>query len=280
LESFFLTVDFKLHPGSDLLVYCPAEVEQNAGLQLSGMPKTQLDQALAFFKEDFPFYHLISNDRIAEMWRILIYLVKHRENDRQTFELREDSLQKTKAQLIAEFDQANPAVLQALAQLWNHILAPANLEFDVSAARVPIQLTDNLEAWIRRRDTGERVPYSMLSTGIRNFIFRIGHLYLLYFNRQIERGFVLVDEPEDSLFPDFLFELMQIYEEILRDAQGQTRTQLFMATHSPIIAAQFEPYERIILEWGSDGFVTASKGVAPKGDDPNDLSAWRYCATY
>ena len=46
---------------------------------------------------------------------------------------------------------------------------------------------------------------------------------------------------------------------------------MFFATHNPIIAAQFEPYERILLEWDEKGHVQASKGKAPVGDDPNDL---------
>ena len=121
------------------------------------------------------------------------------------------------------------------------------------------------------RGSKQRIDYNRLSTGIRNFLFRIGHLFLLYFNRPVERGFVLIDEPENSLFPDFLFELMSVYEEILRDKSGATHTQLFMATHSPIVAAQFEPHERVVLEWNDEAHVTASKGSAPKGDDPNDV---------
>ena len=44
-----------------------------------------------------------------------------------------------------------------------------------------------------------------------------------------------------------------------------------MATHNPIVAAQFEPHERVVLDWNDDGSVSAHKGVAPKGDDPNDV---------
>lgn len=104
-----------------------------------------------------------------------------------------------------------------------------------------------------------------MSTGIRNFIFKIGHIYSLYFNRTIERGFLLVDEPENSLFPDFLYDLVDIYFQLTKN------TQLFMATHSPIIAAQFEPCERVILEFNDEGFISAHKGITPTGDDPNDL---------
>ena len=78
-------------------------------------------------------------------------------------------------------------------------------------------------------------------------------------------------EPENSLFPDFLYELIDIYKEITTDKDGKNNTQMFFATHSPIIAAQFEPYERIILELNDEGTISAHRGVAPVGDDPNDI---------
>ncbi len=257
-------------PTGDMRVYSPAEAQTNQGPDLGDVPSARLNEALALFKS-FPRGHTISSEHISEMWRVLIFLVKKRENDRQEFETRPESLVKTKGQLIAEFDAANPSVLHGLADLWNRLLAPAGLEFDVQNAQIPVQLTENLQAYIRLASgSHDRVPYGQLSTGIRNFMFRMGHLFLLYFHRKIESGFVLIDEPESSLFPDFLFDLMGLYDEIL-GPPGATNTQLFMATHNPIVAAQFEPYERIVLEWGDDGGVTASKGAAPKGDDPNDL---------
>jgi ABC-type thiamine transport system ATPase subunit len=254
---------------SELLVYSPAEAERSErpGVDASGHPKTSLNEAIEMFTARFPARHVISNERVHEMWSVLVYLVNKREGDRRTFENTAANLQKTKAQLIAEFDGQHPPVLDALGALWNRILAPAGLELDVEGAKIPVQLRENLEAYIRLRGSNQRIPYNALSTGIRNFLFRIGHLFLLYFNRPIERGFVLIDEPENSLFPDFLFELMNVYEEILRDKH----TQLFVATHSPIVAAQFAPEERVVLEWNDDARVTASKGTAPKGDDPNDL---------
>jgi hypothetical protein len=107
--------------------------------------------------------------------------------------------------------------------------------------------------------------YNELSTGIRNFLFRLGYLKALYFQRNITRGFALIDEPENSLFPDLLFDIVETYAGILEN------TQLLMATQSPIVAAQFRPVERCILEFDEDACTTCRRGVAPLGDDPNDL---------
>lgn len=78
---------------------------------------------------------------------------------------------------------------------------------------------------------------------------------------------MLVDEPEASLHPNFLYDIVDVYQSVC------VGSQLFFATHSPIVAAQFKPEERVILEFDENRFVTASRGSAPEGDDPNDPSS-------
>lgn len=254
----------------DLIIYSPSESLNNNLLNLSDVPTTSVNDALKLFN-DFPIYHEISDQNIQQFWTLLIYLIKKREEQQQVFENQSENLSKTKRELLEEFEKTNPKILDKIATLWNKILDKAGLEFDVESASNPIQLTDNLKAYIRLKGTKENIPYSELSTGIRNFIFRVGHIFSLYFNREIANGFLLLDEPENSLFPDFLFELIESYESIVVDKNGNNNTQIFMTTHNPIIAAQFEPHERIILEWENNGTVLAQKGKTPVGDDPNDI---------
>lgn len=255
---------------TDLLIHATAESVTNNQLTISDVPATDLNQALALFS-NFPYYHIINNDTVADFWKILIYLIKKRENEREEYENKAENLDKTKSQLIKEFEEINPKILNKIADQWNRILGKAGLEFDVEQAKNPIQLNENLQAYVTIRKTKERIEYNNLSTGIRNFIFRIGHIYSLYFNREVKRGFVMIDEPENSLFPDFLYDLVEVYQKALTDKNGENNSQLFMSTHSPIIAAQFEPYERVILDWDEEGYVVATKGIAPIGDDPNDV---------
>ena len=254
----------------DLVVYSPSETKENKYIQVEDVPQTTLNASLEMLG-NLPVYNEVSSQSVDIFWSVLVALIKERENERADFETFPQNLDKSKRQLIEEFDKDHPKIMDKLGEIWNKILAKANLELDTEGVKNPIQLTDNLKAYIRTKDTKERINYNQLSTGIRNFIFRIGHIYSLYFNREIKRGFLLVDEPENSLYPDFLFDLMEIYDEIVKDKNGENNTQMFFATHNPIVAAQFEPYERIILEWTEDGNVTAHKGTAPVGDDPNDL---------
>ena len=123
----------------------------------------------------------------------------------------------------------------------------------------------DLSRLIRLRSGGVYIDFTELSTGIRNFVIKIGHIFSIFRGDPARPGLILVDEPENSLHPDFLFDLVSFYE---RAAPG---AQIFMATHSPIIAAQFKPEERFILEFDDEGPVVVRNGVSPEGDDPNDL---------
>lgn len=251
----------------DLLIYAPAEGNENT--YKKGIPVVTLNEALKIQK-DFPVVHSVASDNIKQFWLLLIHLIKKRENDYRNFEAKLENQDKTVREVKAAFEEQSPQILYKLADLWNKILDKAGLEFDAAGAENPIQLTDNLNAYIRLKGTNETIPYTQLSTGIRNFIFRVGHIYSLYFGRAINNGFLLLDEPESSLHPDFLYDLIGIYEGIIQN------TQLFVATHNPIIAAQFEPCERFILEFDDQGAVTARKGVMPQGDDPNDLLVYDF----
>lgn len=249
---------------NDLVVFAPSEGSQNLYKQIQDVPQTTVNSALELFN-NFPLAHYVSTDHINEFWRQLIYLLKKRDSEFRSFQTKPENLDKTVRQVLQEFDQNNPIILEKIGELWNKILERAGLEFDYKNASNPIQLNDNLKAYIKLKGTDTVIHYNRLSTGIRNFIFKVGHIYSLYFNRDIRSGFLLLDEPENSLFPDFLYDLVSTYFEITKNSQ------LLLATHSPIIAAQFEPCERIILDFDDQGKITQKRGVTPVGDDPNDI---------
>jgi predicted ATP-dependent endonuclease of OLD family len=249
---------------NDLAIYVPSEQNDNVFNNINDVPTTSLNEALKLFK-DFPFKHEVSSNTISQFWTLLIYLIKNRESEMIKLQEKPENQDKTIKQLKDELDKIHPKILEGLADIWNKILAKAGLEFDVEKASTPVQLTENLQAYIKLINSDTKIPYNQLSSGIRNFIFKVGHIYSLYFNRNIERGFLLIDEPENSLYPDFLYDLIEIYQNIIQN------TQMFIATHSDILAAQFEPYERFILEFDEHGYVQARRGTAPIGDDPNDI---------
>ena len=257
----------------DLLIYLPAESKNNQLIDLKDVPETNVNEALKLF-DNLDYQYEISNDTVDKFWTLLLFQIKKREKEWTNYQNEKENENKTIKELKDNFNKKYPEILKEISLFWNKILAPADLYFDYENANTPVQLTDNLQTYIKTKlDTNNLlqeniIPYGKLSTGIRNYIFKVGYIFSLYFNRKINRSFLLVDEPENSLFPDFLYDLIDdIYLKII-DNQN---TQFFVATHNPIIATQFEPEERIILDFDTTAYVTARKGTVPVGDDPNDI---------
>lgn len=109
--------------------------------------------------------------------------------------------------------------------------------------------------------TGEKIPLQNLSTGTKSLLLYLIPLFLINPTESI----ILLDEPERSLFPDIQMNLIEYFKELTGNSQ------LIVATHSPFIAASFEPEERFLLYFDDDGNVIAERGVSPIGDDPNDI---------
>lgn len=149
-------------------------------------------------------------------------------------------------------ENINPRI-ELAEKLFNPILKKLNLELDVDAVGSYITL--------KNINSDETIPGNGLSTGTKQLI--ISSLPFYYTNS--EDSIIMIDEPERSLFPDVQ---MQLIEHYLRITKG---AQLFVATHSPFIAASFEPEERFILQFDKNGKVQVTNGVTPRGDDPNDI---------
>lgn len=134
----------------------------------------------------------------------------------------------------------------------NPILNTFFLEVDTEAGNIPVAL---------RTKKGTAIPSSNLSTGTRQVLATAIPIYKFNTKDTV----ILFDEPERSLFPDIQRELVKYYTSLAPEAQ------FFFATHSPIIASAFEPCERFILYFDENGEVNFHRGIAPIGDDPNDI---------
>jgi predicted ATPase len=105
------------------------------------------------------------------------------------------------------------------------------------------------------------IPFTGLSTGTKGLLLSMFPLFELDTNEAV----ILMDEPERSLFPDVQIELFSYYQRLAPNAQ------FIVATHSPFIAAAFEPEERFVLYFDKEGNVAVRRGQSPIGDDPNDM---------
>ena len=134
----------------------------------------------------------------------------------------------------------------------NPLLSNFFLEVDIENAETLLTL---------KSKQGTKFSNSTLSTGTRQLLATAIPLYKFDTTDTV----ILFDEPERSLFPDIQRGLIDYYISLAPTAQ------FFFATHSPIIASAFEPCERFILYFDENGEVRFHNGVAPEGDDPNDI---------
>ena len=153
----------------------------------------------------------------------------------------------------AKWAETNKNPLLSFADKFNPVLKKLNLEIDLVNTEYTIPIKSH---------TGDEViPVSDLSTGTKGLLLSMFPLFEL----DTSDAIILVDEPERSLFPDMQIDLITHYQNLAPSAQ------FIVATHSPFIAAAFEPEERFILYFNEDGKVAARRGESPIGDDPNDM---------
>ncbi|MDQ6845518.1 MAG: ATP-binding protein [Bacteroidota bacterium] len=153
----------------------------------------------------------------------------------------------------SKWSESNKNPLVLFAEKFNPVLEKLNLEIDLVNTEYPIPVKSKIKDDI--------IPISSLSTGTKGLLLSMFPLYELNTNNVI----ILIDEPERSLFPDMQIDLISHYQNLAPNAQ------FIIATHSPFIAAAFEPEERFILYFDEEGQAALRRGESPIGDDPNDM---------
>tara|TARA_R110002050_G_scaffold300769_1_gene472403 strand:+ start:34511 stop:35824 length:1314 start_codon:yes stop_codon:yes gene_type:complete len=152
-----------------------------------------------------------------------------------------------------KWQKENPNPLKSFSEKLNPVLEKLNLEVDIVDTEYTIPL--------RNKITDEIIPIHGASTGTKGLLLS----FLPLFKLNTKDSLILIDEPERSLFPDMQMDLMEHYQNLTEDSQ------FIVATHSPFIAASFEPEERFILYFDDKGKVQVRRGESPIGDDPNDM---------
>ncbi|SHM86772.1 AAA ATPase domain-containing protein [Chitinophaga jiangningensis] len=89
------------------------------------------------------------------------------------------------------------------------------------------------------------IPHHLWSTGTKQIVLSSLPLYLL----KPQHTIILIDEPERSLYPDLQRLIINYYASLTKGCQ------FFYSTHSPIIAASFEPWEIVELKFNEAGQV-------------------------
>jgi len=114
--------------------------------------------------------------------------------------------------------------------------------------RVKTQLDkkENIDFITLETNEGKELKLNHWSTGTKQIVSRGMTLYQI----KPQNTIILFDEPENALYPNVQKEIIDFYTQMAEN------TQFFFATHSPIIASSFKPYEVIELKYDkSNTFV-------------------------
>jgi ABC-type lipoprotein export system ATPase subunit len=101
---------------------------------------------------------------------------------------------------------------------------------------------EDIETIKIQQKNGKEIPFEALSTGTKQVILTALPLYGL----KPKDSIILFDEPERSLYPDIQAEIVDFYTSMAENSQ------FFFATHSPLVAASFEPWEIVELKFNEE----------------------------
>ncbi|MCX6073436.1 MAG: ATP-binding protein [Campylobacterales bacterium] len=146
---------------------------------------------------------------------------------------------------MQEWEAQNENIVENIANKLNTILRFFNLELT--------KIDENQQSYnaltIKDLSNDTIIDYDNLSTGTKNLIATFIPLKI----HTPKDSIILIDEPENSFYPDIQGKLTELYMEV-----GENN-QLIMATHSPLIASSFEPWEVVELKFDSNNQVYREK---------------------
>ncbi len=231
-------IDFDLsHKLDDPLKY----IKPSDELEL----KEGREKAKLSIKNIFDF----TEDNPIEIWKAILfdnseYLLKERNfKNRIADELLKENAQTDK--IINElklWKEQNPNPFVNIASKLNPILEKFNLKIKTD---IDLRTPDDLYFIQIQSINNEVIPLSGWSSGTKRIILTAAPLIKL----DTWQTIILIDEPESSLYPDTQYNIIDYYTKMAPDAQ------FFVATHSPIVAASFEPWEIVELKFNEEGRI-------------------------
>ena len=145
---------------------------------------------------------------------------------------------------IKEWEKENENILEKIADNINSIIRKFNLELKIDEDTKSYE-----ELIIKDLSNGKIIDYDNVSTGTKNLL----STFIPLKSYSPKDSIILIDEPENSFYPDIQRELTDLYMNV-----GENN-QLIMATHSPLIASSFEPWEVVELKFYENNQIYREK---------------------
>ena len=139
------------------------------------------------------------------------------------------------------WEDKNINILNEISKKLNTIL----IKFNIELIRIDQNSKQYNDLIFEDLSNNKIIKYDDLSTGTKNIISTFIPLKI----HNPKDSIILIDEPENSFYPDIQRMLTDLYMEI-----GENN-QIIFATHSPLIASSFEPWEIVELKFDEDNQV-------------------------
>ena len=154
------------------------------------------------------------------------------DKDYSTDDLRKDSI---------KWKEENENLLEKISLVLNDILKYFNLELT--------KIDENQKNYngliFKDLSNGNVIDYENLSTGTKNLI----STFIPLKTYSPKDSILFIDEPENSFYPNIQRLLTDLYME------AGENNQVIFATHSPIIASSFEPWEVVELKFDKNNQI-------------------------
>lgn len=187
-----------------------------------------------------------SSVKAANAWQIILKdIQKYQEEEiklRQEISKVAENFKDVRAiqKAVKKLDNWRKTSFNPVLDIAEHCLDPLLIHFGLRVkTKLDFQGKDDI-GFVKIEDLmGNEVPNGLLSTGTKQVMLSALPLYLL----KPDKCLIFYDEPERSLYPDIQRVIIDYYLSLTTDSQ------FFFATHSPIIASSFEPWEIVELKF-------------------------------
>jgi predicted ATPase len=244
LKTIYIYFPSEIQEFQDNIIGSPVDSISHSIFQDSEESKKNISDELSKLKEKR--HYNFSVDDTHEIWKSILinardYMVNELSYSQKISKALVKNADKTD-EIIESFktwQKDNPNPFKELAKVLDPIIKPFNLKVKEDP---DFEKAEDLDFIKLETLDHSLVPYYIWSTGTKQIVLTAIPIHNLDTNKTI----ILIDEPERSLYPDIQQEIVNYYSSLAPSAQ------FFYATHSPIIASSFEPWEIVELKFNYD----------------------------
>jgi ABC-type lipoprotein export system ATPase subunit len=211
--------------------YIKSKSEKSEKVYFIDVSKDENNQVWDILKNKIDNYHNARLEYINKLSNKLLNIDKYEKKD-----FKND---------VDKWENKNINLLEQISDRINQII----IKFNLKLTKIDKNQRSYDELIFKDLSSRTIINYEDVSTGTKNLLATFIPLKIY----DPKDSIILIDEPENSFYPDIQRKLIDLYMEV-----GENN-QLIVATHSPLIASSFEPWEVVELKFDENNQVYRKK---------------------